>query len=125
MHVIFTSVFNLIETRVFSKKPNLTRNFKTQTQPKTEFEILTQPKKNRVYFGLFFKEKFSNLSQIFKKKKLTNKSFCGLIFISKILFKLSLQHRAAWSNHGRPLKIFMISGASGTAQNCSATECRS
>jgi hypothetical protein len=90
--------------------PNLTRNFKTQTQPKAEFENLTQPKKNRVNFGLFFKENFSNFSQIFRK--ISTKNFFFQIYLSKILI-LSLQHRAAWSNHGRPLNIFMISGASG------------
>jgi hypothetical protein len=68
----------------FFKKPNpnLTRNFKTQTQPKTEFENLTQPKKNRVYFGLFFKENFLNHSQLFKKIS-PKKNIFGLIFYQK------------------------------------------
>ncbi len=88
--------------------PNLTRNFKTQTQPKTEFENLTQPKKNRVYFGLFFKENFFQILAKFSRKFHKKKIFFGLIFLSKILFKLSLQHGAAWSNHGRPLKILIL-----------------
>jgi hypothetical protein len=59
-----TSVFNLTETqpeiRVFFKKPNpnLTRNFKTQTQPKPEFENLTQPKKTGFILGCFSKKNF-------------------------------------------------------------------
>ncbi len=75
----------------FFNKPNLnlTRNFKTQTQPKPEFENLTQPKKNRVYFGLFFKVKFFKSSPNFQEN-FTQKKFFGLIKLSKILFKLSL-----------------------------------
>jgi hypothetical protein len=53
----------------FFNKPNsnLTRNFKTQTQPKPGFENLTQPKKTGFILGCFSKKIFSNFSQIFKK----------------------------------------------------------
>ncbi len=38
--------------------PNLTRNFKTQTQPKPEIENLTQPKKTGFILGCFLKKNF-------------------------------------------------------------------
>jgi hypothetical protein len=50
-----------------------TQNFKTQTQPKTEFENLTQPKKAGFILGCFSKKIFQILAKI--SRKLHQKKF--------------------------------------------------
>jgi hypothetical protein len=47
--------------------PNLTRNFKTQTQLKPEFENLTQPKKTGFILGCFSKKIFQILAKFSRK----------------------------------------------------------
>ncbi len=107
--------------------PNLTQNFKIQTQPKTEFENLTQPKKNRVYFWLFFKENFSNLSQIFKKISPKKIFFRINFFIKNFIQTFFATYRATWSTiediHDCRSQCSTL--VSHTAQNRLATECRS
>jgi hypothetical protein len=59
-------------------KPNLTRNFETQTQPKPEFQNLTQPRKTGFILGYFTKKIYQVVK--FSRKFHQKKNFIQTVF---------------------------------------------
>ncbi len=116
----------------FFKKPNLnlTRNFKTQTQPKTEFENLTQPKKTGFILGCFAKKIFQiyypNFQENFTKKKFFRIIFFILNFIQTFFATQGCMVKP-WSTIEdiHDFRSQWSTMVSHTAQNHLATVCRS